>query len=79
MVFVQVEFAKKIMFEQQKEDPLPRRNNRRETWCPGRSAWAPPLAGECCRCRGGRPQPAAQHQDSSSSSGMQSDVLAVLC
>lgn len=52
---VQVEVAKKIMFEQQKEDPLPRRNNRRETWCPGRSAWAPPLAGECCRCRSSRP------------------------
>jgi hypothetical protein len=43
---VQVEVAKKIMFGQQKEDSVPRKNNRRETWCPGRSAWAPPLGGK---------------------------------
>lgn len=43
---LQVEVAKKIMFEQQqKDDGIPRKNSRRETWCPGRSAWAPPLAG----------------------------------
>jgi hypothetical protein len=36
--------AKKIMFEQQKEESAgagSRKNNRRETWCPGRSNWAP--------------------------------------
>jgi hypothetical protein len=43
---MQVEVAKKIMFEQQKEDSVPRKSNRRETWCPGRSAWAPPLGGK---------------------------------
>lgn len=43
---MQVEVAKKIMFEQQKEESVPRKNNRRETWCPGRSAWAPPLGGK---------------------------------
>jgi hypothetical protein len=40
--------AKKIMFEQQKEEPAGaggRKNNRRETWCPGRSNWAPMPAG----------------------------------
>jgi hypothetical protein len=40
--------AKKIMFEQQKEEPAgagSRKNNRRETWCPGRSNWAPMPAG----------------------------------
>lgn len=26
------------------------RSSRRETWCPGRSAWEPPLAGACCVC-----------------------------
>lgn len=47
---LQVEMAKRIMFEQQKEQTKEeggsRRNNRRETWCPGRSGWAPPLPGE---------------------------------
>eukprot|EP00878_Enallax_costatus_P020112 GHUV01021244.1.p1 GENE.GHUV01021244.1~~GHUV01021244.1.p1 ORF type:complete len:553 (+),score=211.39 GHUV01021244.1:1407-3065(+) len=43
----QVEMAKKIMFEKQQEQAKEeggRKNNRRETWCPGRSGWAPPLA-----------------------------------
>jgi hypothetical protein len=42
IAWLQVEVAKKIMFEQQKDEALPRKNSRRETWCPGRSAWAPP-------------------------------------
>lgn len=33
------------MFEQNKEEAQPRKSSRRETWCPGRSAWAPPMAG----------------------------------
>jgi hypothetical protein len=46
----QAELAKRIMFDQLdqgKEEVVQRKGNRRETWCPGRSAWAPPVPGEC--------------------------------
>lgn len=51
---MQVEMAKKIMFDKQQEQVTEeggsRKNNRRETWCPGRSGWAPPFAGgKSCR------------------------------
>lgn len=41
----QAELAKRIMFDQLdqgKEEGAARKSSRRETWCPGRSAWALP-------------------------------------
>jgi hypothetical protein len=52
------------MFEQQKDELLPRKNSRRETWCPGRSAWAPPpLPGvlTCAWCAPGHACAAVWH------------------
>jgi centromeric protein E len=46
---LQAEVAKKLMFQQAaREDAAEggstaRKQNRRETWCPGKSAWGPPL------------------------------------
>jgi hypothetical protein len=62
----QVEVAKRIMFGAPVAAPdagsdggdgpgggRKGRNSRRETWCPGRSAWEPPLAGGWRAGRGG--------------------------
>lgn len=56
-VLLQVEVAKLIMLGEaglaKEELPLSRRSRRRETWCPGRSVWGPPLImvpGGCGRC-----------------------------
>lgn len=44
---LQVEVAKKLMFQQRDEpaEGMSRKQSRRETWCPGKSAWAAPAAG----------------------------------
>ena len=76
-----MEVAKKIMFGQQQPDPAgdgsdggapagrKGRNSRRETWCPGRSAWELPLAGAGAKGAGGFMQGCARSDVLSGTAG----------